>query len=203
MSVCYETAYALFFVSLNSAAPASYFSINWDFWNSLPDFAALNEAMFALQNEPVYTAVRPYADNSALTEEEHNAMHSTRARSDISYPHSFFQAPIHEIPSDDKSKIVGATGFGFAWDFALRFLLPENVEGIIAEIQNSCNQSSLYELIGVDAFYLGDNATKDSKYDDMAVARDLSFSKNPNFTTTPGHCRYTIVRKYCTASFAM
>ena len=178
------------------AAPASYFSINWDFWNNLPDFAALNEAMFALQNEPFYTAVRPYADSSALTEEEQNAMHSTRAKSDISYPHSFFQAPIHENPSDDQSKIVGATGFGFAWDFALRFLLPDNVEGIIAQIQNSCNQSDLYELIGFDAFYLGENATKDSNYDDMVVVRDLSFSTNPKYTTTPGHCRYTIVRIY-------
>jgi hypothetical protein len=162
----------------------------------MPDVAALIVAMFELQHEPVFTAVRPYGDTSSFTDEEHNAMHSTRAKSDISYPHSFLLAPVHLDPTDDQSKIVGSAGFGFAWDFALRFLLPDNVEGIIAQIQNSCNQSSLYELSGIDAFYLGDNATKDAKYDDMMVARDLSPSENPKYTTTPGHCRYTIVCYY-------
>ena len=80
-------------------------------------------------------------------------MHSTRLNSEVSYPHSFFQVPIHENPHDSESKIVAIAGGGFAWDFALRFLLPDNVEGIIVEIQNSCNQTSLYELIGYDAFF--------------------------------------------------
>lgn len=149
--------------------------------------------MFEMKNETVYSPFRPYADSSSFTNDEHNAMHSTRLNSDISYPHSFLNSPIHEIPNDYESKIVGVTGGGFAWDFALRFLLPNNVEGIIVEIRNSCNQSSLYELVGHDAFYLGDNATKDSKYDNMEVVRDLSYGTHPNFTTTPGHCRYSIV----------
>lgn len=173
----------------------TYYGTNWDAFSSFPDFVEADEAMFALKNETVYTPVRPYAKSLSFTEEQHNAMHSSRPNSDINYPHSFMTSPIHEIPNDDESKIVGHVGGGFAWDFALRFLLPDNVEGIIAEIQNSCNQTSLYELIGYDAFYLGDNATRATQYDDMVVMRDLSFSTHPNFTTTPGHCRYTIVRK--------
>ena len=77
-------------------------------------------------------------------------MHSSLPNSDVSYPYSFMNTPIHEIPNDYESKIVGTTGGGFAWDFALRYLLPNNVEGIMVEIQNSCNQTSLYELIGYD-----------------------------------------------------
>jgi hypothetical protein len=172
---------------------ATYTSINWDLPNSLPDFEAMSKAMLELKTETVYSPVRPYAESDAFTKEEHNAMHSNRPNSDSSYPHSFVNTPVHEIPNDSESKIVGITGAGFAWDFALRFLLPNNVEGIIVEIQNSCNQSNLYELVGYDAFYLGDNATKDSKYDDMVVIRDLFPTTHPNYTTTPGNCRYTIV----------
>ena len=149
--------------------------------------------MVVLKNQTLYTPVRPYAESDSFTKEEHNAFHSTRPNSDISYPHSFTSCPIHEIPNDYESKIVGTAGTGFAWDYALRFLLPDNVEGIIVEIRNSCNQSSLYELQGIDAFYLGENATKDPRYDNMAVARDLFASTHPDYTTTPGHCYYTIV----------
>ena len=171
----------------------TYYSINWDFWATLPDFVEMDIAMFQMKNETVYSPVRPYAESLSFTDDEHNAMHSTRLNSDISYPHGFINSPIHEIPNDYESKIVGVTGGGFAWDFALRFLLPSNVEGIIVEIRNSCNQTSLYELIGYDAFYLGDNAAKDSKYDNMEVVRDLTPGTHPNFTATPGHCRYSIV----------
>ena len=173
-------------------AMTTYTSINWDVI-ALPDFALMSKAMYALKNQTIYSPIRPYAESDAYTKEEHNALHSTRPNSDSSYPHSFINSPIHEIPNDYNSKIVGVTGAGFAWDFALRFLLPDNVEGIIVEILNSCNQSSLYELHGIDAFYLGENATKDSKYENMAVARDLFASTHPDYTTTPGHCYYTIV----------
>ena len=172
-------------------ALSTYHSINWDFYLA---FEAMNTALLELKNETVFTPVRPYAESSALTNEEHNAMHSSLPNSDVSYPYSFMNTPIHEIPNDYESKIVGTTGGGFAWDFALRYLLPNNVEGIMVEIQNSCNQTSLYELIGYDAFYLGENATKESKYDNMEVVRDLSLHTHPNFTTTPGHCQYSIVR---------
>ena len=171
---------------------ATYTSVNWDIY-TLPDFILLGEALFALKNQTVYTPIRPYAESDAFTTEEHNALHSTRPNSDSSYPHSFVHSPIHEIPNDYESKIVGVTGAGFAWDFALRFLLPDNVEGIKVEIVNSCNQSHLYELQGLDAFYLGENATKDSQYDDMVIVRDLFATTHPNYTSTPGHCYYTIV----------
>jgi len=175
------------------AAMSTYYSINWDKWASVPSFVAMGKAMFELKNEIVYSPFRPYVENLSLTEEEHKVLHSTRLHSDSKYPHSFIYSPIHEILNDGESKIVGVTGGGFAWDFALRTLLPNNVEGIVVQIQNTCNQSSLYELVGHDAFYLGENATRDSKYDKMEVLRDLTPGSHPNYTTTPGHCRYSIV----------
>ena len=152
-------------------------------------------AILALKNQTVVSPVRPYLDSGIITKEEHSAMHSSRSNSDVSFPHSFLLTPVHKIPNDFESKIVAYVSGGFAWDFALRNLLPDNVEGILVEIKNSCNHSGLYELVGHDAFYLGENATKESKYNSMEVVRDLSFGTHPNFTVTPGHCRYTVVSK--------
>ena len=180
---------------------STYFSINWDAFTGLPDFVEMINAMLTLKNQSVTGPVRPYMDSGILTEEEHTAMHSRRSKSDPSFPHYIIATPVHMIPNDPESKIVAYVSGGIALDYALRFLLPDNVEGIIVEIQNSCNQTSLYELIGYDAYYLGENATKESKYDYMKVVRDLSFGTHPNFARIPGHCQYSIVSKlflvYC------
>jgi hypothetical protein len=136
-----------------------------------------------------------YSNTGIISDEDHNARHSALLNSNVSFPQSFIFSPVHDIPGDYDSPIVAFLSGGFAWDYALRFLLPSNVEGVVVEIKNSCNQTSVYELMGYDALYLGKDATHESKYDDMVVIRDLSISTHPNFTTTPGHCRYTIVSK--------
>jgi hypothetical protein len=156
----------------------------------------MGNAVFALKNESVYTASFPYIRGSSTTDEEHDAMHSSRLNSDISYPHSLISTPIHEIPNDSESKIVARLSGSFAWDYTLRNLLPNNVNGVMVELRNSCNQTSLYSLVGYDAFYLGANATKETTYQNMEVVRNLSFGTHPNFTKIPGHCQYTIVSYY-------
>ena len=172
---------------------STYNRINWDTYSSRA-FLAMGNAIFALKNESVYTASFPYVRSTSVTDEEHDAMHSSRLNSDISYPHSLISTPVHKIPNDSESKIVARISGSFAWDYTLRNLLPNNVDGVMVELRNTCNQSSLYALVGYDAFYLGDNATKESTYQDMEVVRDLSLATHPDFTTTPGHCQYTIVR---------
>jgi hypothetical protein len=171
---------------------SNYRNINADS-NTIPVYAGIGKAIYSLKNESVFTPVLPYTRSTSTTAQEHSAMHSSRLNSDISYPHSLLSTPVHEIPNDSESKIVARLSGSFAWDFTLRNLLPSNVNGVMVELRNTCNQSSLYSLVGYDAFYLGENATKDSTYQDMEVVRDLSLSTHPNFTTTPGHCRYTIV----------
>jgi hypothetical protein len=168
--------------------------VNLDLTGTYSTMLKLIDVMLALKNESVTTTVGSYGDSGVMTENEHNAMHSTLHNSNVSFPHSFLFTPVHKIPGDSDSKIVAFVSGGFAWDVALRFLLPDNIEGIVVEIQNSCNQTVTYELMGHDAFYLGDNVTHESIYDNMRVVRDLSPSKHPNFTTTEGHCLYTVVR---------
>jgi hypothetical protein len=181
------------------SAASTYSTVNWDITNTLPDAFENNAAILSLRNETVVSPVRPYANSGGLLKEEHDALHSNRANSDSSFPHSILNAPIHEIPGDSESKIVAFVYGGFSWDYALRFLLPDNVEGILVRISNSCNQSSLYEVVGHDTYYLGANATHESKFNHMEVVRDLSISTHPNFTSTPGHCRYSIVSETITS----
>ena len=149
-----------------------------------------------MKSECVVSPFRKYANSGGLLQKEHDALHSTRTNSDSSFPHSILNCPVHEIPGDSESKIVSYIYGGFSWDFALRYLLPDNVKGIIVRISNSCNQTSLYEVVGHDTYYLGGNATHESKYDNMQVVRDIYPSTHPNFTSTPGHCRYTIVSAF-------
>jgi hypothetical protein len=175
-------------------ALSSYDLINWDLVSSEPLYLDLINALIALKNESVTSDLDNYGGTGILTEQEHNAMHSALPNSDSSFPHSFLFAPVYKIPGDQESKIVAYIGGGFAWDFALRFLLPDNIQGLVVELRNSCNQSSIYELMGHDAFYLGKNATHEPMYNEMEVVRDLSPSTHPNFATTPGHCRYSMVR---------
>lgn len=72
-------------------------------------------------------------------------MHSKETGSQIDHPHSLVFHPIHRDPDNYESDIVAVTAAGFAWDASLRNLLPSNVNGIVAEILNNCNQSYTYE----------------------------------------------------------
>ena len=176
-------------------APRDYGVVNWDIVNSLPDFYAATIAVRSLKNETLISLVRPYSSDTAFAKGEHDALHSQLNNSETTFPHSFIYRPIHRIPGNFDSEIVATIGGGFAWDFALRNLLPAGVEGILVEIYNNCNQTYSYRIEGPDAYYVGEGATHEQKYNDMKVVRSLSIHTHPNFTTTPGHCLYSIVSR--------
>lgn len=153
-----------------------------------------------LGNQTLAAAVRPYinAIGTVMTPEEHDALHNSN--SDIpttDFPHSSFFYPVHESLDDD-SPIVGLIAGGAAWDRSLvRNVLPENVLGIFAVIQNNCNQSFTYEIFGKVAYYKGVGDLHDPSYDDLEVAVNLSPKGHPKFDETPGHCQFSLVRVNC------
>jgi hypothetical protein len=149
--------------------------------------------MEVLRDELLFTKFRPYSSQSGFSKAEHDALHSQVNGSSVKFPHSFVGYPIFRVPGDSKSEIVAYAGSGFAWDFALRNLLPEGVDGIMVEIENNCNQSASYQITGREAFYIGESAQHETKYNHMKVFRSLSVYNHPNFTTTPGHCFYSMV----------
>jgi hypothetical protein len=85
---------------------------------------------------------------------------------------------------------------GVAWDFALRFLLPEGVDGIIVEVENNYNRTVSYEISGRDAFFLGDGIKHETRYEHMKVMRSLlPPNTHPNITQYQAACYYNIVSK--------
>jgi hypothetical protein len=174
-------------------APFNYGSINWDLVNTFPENLARVEATEVLRNELLLTKVRPYSTQSVFSKVEHDALHSQVTGSSVKFPHTFVAYPIFSVPGDFQSEIVAYAGSGFAWDFALRNLLPEGVDGIIVEIENNCNQSFSYQISGPEAFFIGDGKVHEAKFNDRKVFRSLSLHNHPNFTATPGHCYYSMV----------
>jgi hypothetical protein len=168
--------------------------LNWDLIHSRPEFKSRNEALVKLKNETLYTPVRPYSSNIAYKQEEHDVLHSKLKNSNASFPHSFVAQPVHTTPGDADSEMVAYVGGGFAWDFALRNLLPVGVDGIIVELLNNCNQSFTYEIEGPDAYFIGEGTLHEPKYNNMKAVRSLFFETNPDFKNTPGHCYYFMVR---------
>jgi hypothetical protein len=129
-----------------SPPPSSYGQINWNVM-TVEDHRNAVEAAITLENETLFSKVRPYtlAPGLAFTIEEHNAMHSTRAGSQTSHPHCFVFQPVHKMLRDPSSEIVGVLIGGHALDASLRHLLPEGVS-ITTVIKNNCNQSFTYEI---------------------------------------------------------
>jgi len=154
-----------------------------------------------LKNESLVSPVGPYvAVPLSFTQEEHEAMHSKLIDSDSQNPHSFVYTPVHKVVGDYNSEVVAIFGTGTAWDAALRNLLPDNVVGIHAVIKNDCNQSYTYEINGKDAIYMGEGDSHDSKYENLELEVSLAVHTHPNFTSTPGHCQYSMVRIYSPSS---
>jgi hypothetical protein len=88
----------------------------------------------------------PYPPGTAFAKFYHDGLHSQINGSDVSFPHSIVHHPIHSIPGDFNSDVVAYAIGGVAWDFSLRFLLPEGVDGIIVEVENNYNRSVSYRL---------------------------------------------------------
>lgn len=136
---------------LYSPPPVNFGSMLYDCLG-VPDYKMVTLAM-AEARSTVLSNVRPSwtTAGSGLSHEEHEAMHSRLPNSHTSYPHSVIVTPIFEIPNVNSSKVVGLLGGGFAWDFALRNLLPEGVRGIFVVLSNTCRYCFLgfrhFELV--------------------------------------------------------
>ena len=148
------------------------------------------DGVLLLRNETLVTSIKPF---NALPAEEHQNFHTDSEAYD--HPHSFMYHPVYEKIKDSSSNIVATLTSSVAWDASMRNLLPETVKGIRCVVKNNCDQSFTYEVVGPKANYVGLGDLHDTKYDNMEATVDLSLHTHPNFTTTPGHCQYTMVRK--------
>jgi len=153
---------------------------------SIGSNGALMDAVRELRYETLVTAIKPF---NALPASEHQNFHTD---SEAENPHSFMYTPVYERVQDPTSSIVATVTSSVAWDASMQDLLPDNVNGILCVVRNNCNQSFTYEVRGHDAFYLGDGDHHDSEFSHLEVELDLALHTHPNFTSTPGHCMYTM-----------
>ena len=125
--------------------------LNWNI-SSYCLFDDVLWGIIKLKNETLVSFVGPcVAVPIALTQEEHNAMHSKLLDLQLENPHSFVHTPIHERIGDTDLPIRAILGTGTAWDQALINLLPKNVKGVQAIVHDACGQNFTYYLSGKDA----------------------------------------------------
>lgn len=173
--------------------PRTYGIMNWNM-HGVPDYASAINAAVLLKNETIITRVRPLATNVALTKEQHDRMHSKQRESESGFPHSFAFYSVKKDLEDKDSPVVAVLVSVFAWDYALRNLLPDGVTGIYATVSNNCNQTYSFYLDGKDALFRGDGDKHDRRFDHMEEVLNLGKPRHPLLVQTPGHCRYKMVR---------
>ena len=111
-----------YFTSWSFTPPQfSYALLNWNI-RSIPDYEAAAKASLFLRNETILTRVRPYgaAVGAAMTQEQHEAMHSKLLDSNSEHPHSMFFRLVLDDPNDINSEAVAALGGAMAWDGTCR-----------------------------------------------------------------------------------
>ncbi|CAJ1936599.1 unnamed protein product [Cylindrotheca closterium] len=173
-----------------SPPPFTHGAINWNV-QSVDAFRDVVDALLLLKNETVISPVRPYTTaGMSMSQEEHEAMHSTLKDSSTEHPHSFVYTAVHEDANDRQSPIVAVVSAGSAWDASLYNLLPDGVMGMKAVIQNNCGQQFTYEINGPEAIFLGEGDLHEPEYNEYKLTADLSFHTHPDFETTPGHCQF-------------
>ncbi|CAB9497675.1 Receptor-type guanylate cyclase gcy [Seminavis robusta] len=154
---------------------------------TIPGIQAIHDSLLQLKYETLVTRIKPF---NAVPAEEHQNFHTD---SEADNPHSFMFTPIwHEVQNPD-SGIVGTLSSSVAWDASMQDLLPEMVTGILGVVRNDCGQEFTYLVSGKEAFYLGPKDHHDPKFDDLGVTVELGWHTHPNYTTTPGHCQYTLI----------
>lgn len=146
------------------------------------------DALRALSTEAVLSPVQkdgvvvplstPFEDTSSETTE----------------PTSMILHPVHESVASS-SQVAGVLAGGISWGALIRDSFPEQAQGIMAVVKNTCDQSFSYYHDGADLSFRGEGDLHDSRYDDMEVVVNLSLNHaSPRFESTKGHCLYSVVR---------
>jgi hypothetical protein len=171
--------------------PGTYNGVNWDMGNTrrMP----LLQSLLELKNQPLVTEAAPYYIIEEAEQIRHEKLHAELKDSSTWHPHSFLYSPVQMDVNDPESSVVAVIVSNIAWDRALTALLPNDVQGILVVGRNDCNQSFTYDMQGASAVFLGMGDLHDPKYDGMEVVVDVAIHANPQYMTTPNHCKYELV----------
>ena len=113
-------------------------------------------------------------------------------------PLSYFYTPVYERVLDTSSPLVAVVQAFIYWQPYFEGLLPDSARGIIAILENGCNQSYTFEIDGQKAEYVGVGDLHDSSYDYLEANGIVFGAANresePASTTTEEYdgCTYSI-----------
>ena len=106
-------------------------------------------------------------------------------------PLSYYYLPIFESAVRD-SPLVGVLQAFVYWNKYFEDLLPETAKGIIAVLDNTCEQSFTFSIYGRRASFLGNGDLHDSKYDDMEVSTEYGVFLKRSPLVDMGGCFYRV-----------
>ncbi|CAB9499300.1 Receptor-type guanylate cyclase gcy [Seminavis robusta] len=128
-------------------------------------------------NETISHDDHSHDDHDTDSNDHNGVMTETSSLPNLSWamarPHSLVMAPIYDSFDKNNRILVGAFHGILAWEFYLTDLLPPGVTGIIVVLQNTCEQSTSFELIGPHAEFLGDGDLHDPEFSDMVQVVDF------------------------------
>jgi class 3 adenylate cyclase len=111
-------------------------------------------------------------------------------------PISAFYYPVFDENSDNGS-LVGILASEIVWTHFFENLLPNDINGVICVIENSCRQIFTYRIDGAQATFLGSGDLHDSAFDYLVESRGVSYLVDlpENFAALPldfEHCPFDI-----------
>jgi class 3 adenylate cyclase len=110
--------------------------------------------------------------------------------------------PVFQDFDDHKPrKVVGVLGFELFWENFFRQLLPNNADGIIAVLANTCGQVYTFEVSGESARYVGEGDLHDTVFDGMVEEMNLSSIQVPGLTPVGSLGCPIFLRLYPSAKF--
>jgi hypothetical protein len=171
-------------------------SINYNVASN-PDVAQLMTSLFELRNESLLSNVQPY--RSTLFEDEALNFSTSEDFEDgvFATPHSYVHQPILRVLQDSTSEIVATITAAVDWGASLQSRVAAgntSANGVHCVIENDCNDMFTFEIVDNEAIYSGRGDKHLASFDYKEVFVDLAaVHAHPNYTTSPGHCRYTMV----------
>lgn len=126
------------------------------------------------------------------------------AREDImqntNKPYAFYHQPIYDSFNSTSKQMVADMTVYTRWGATFSGILPDYVRGIHLVLENTCNQSHTWEIVGKEAVFLTSRDVHDKSYDQHKVSSPFSIYKNEQLANALGLCSVSI-SVYPTSTF--
>jgi hypothetical protein len=112
---------------------------------------------------------------------------------DMPDPQSLMVTPVYSDYSTDSREVVGCVVAVLPWDVYFKDLFQTGTPGIYVVVSDGdCGNEFTYEIIGVEANYLGEGDLHDSQYDEYVRLADFAATITPDSPNGGAQCNYSL-----------